>query len=770
VTSGMNESETCDTYITPAVHDSGWNPSNRCIIRREFSITAGRIQGPGQRGSPLRADYVLVHRNKKLAIVEAKKWDLSLTEGVQQAKDYAQRMHVRFTYASNGQGFWEIDMLTGKEKELTISEFPTPEELWERTYESEDEWRDKFSEVPFEDRGGTWTPRYYQDNAVEAALKAIGDGNDRILLTLATGTGKTSIAFQIAWKLFQTRWNRSEGISRRPRILFLADRNILANQAYNSFSAFGEHAMERITPAGIRKKGQVPKNANIFFTIFQTFMSGPDETAFFGEYPEDFFDMVIVDECHRGGANDESTWREILEHFSPSVQLGLTATPKRDDNVDTYAYFGEPVYTYSLKDGISDGFLTPFRVRKISTTSDSYVYSSDDDVLQGKVEEGKEYTEKDFARGVIEIPARMKYRVERFMEFIDQSEKTIIFCPLERHAAAVRDLINQLKKSTDPNYCVRVTSGDGELGEKYLREFQDNERSIPTILTTSRKLSTGVDARNVRHIVLLRTIKSMIEFKQIIGRGTRLYDDKYYFTIHDFVNASEKFQDPEWDGEPVEPEPTEPREPRPSQPRPEKPPRPDVIRIKMSDGKERSIQHMEQTLFYGPDGKPMSSSEFIQSIFGVTLSLFKDEEHLREIWSKPETRKKLMGKLSESGFTKEHIEQAKKLISAEHSDVYDVLSYIAYATPVLTREERALMATNMLIDEFEEDEKLFLNFVLGEYVDHGVEELDVGKLPDLLQLKYGGMNEAVNVFGAPARINEMFVGFQWLLYTKSQPA
>ena len=760
----MNESETCDTYITPAVQDSGWNPGNRCIIRREFSITAGRIQGPGQRGSPLRADYVLVHRNKKLAIVEAKKWDLSLTEGVQQAKDYAQRMHVRFTYSSNGQGFWEIDMLTGEEKELTISEFPTPEELWERTYESEDEWRDKFSEVPFEDRGGTWTPRYYQDNAVEAALKAIGDGNDRILLTLATGTGKTSIAFQIAWKLFQTRWNRSEGVSRRPRILFLADRNILANQAYNSFSAFGEHAMERITPAGIRKKGRVPKNANIFFTIFQTFMSGPDDSAFFGEYPKDFFDMVIVDECHRGGANDESSWRDILEYFSPAIQLGLTATPKRDDNVDTYAYFGEPVYTYSLKDGISDGFLTPFRVRKISTTIDNYVHTSDDTVIQGEIEEGKEYTEKEFARRVIEIQARMKYRVERFMEFIDQSEKTIIFCPTQVHAAAVRDLINQLKTSTDPNYCVRVTANDGELGEKYLREFQDNERSIPTILTTSKKLSTGVDARNVRHIVLLRTIKSMIEFKQIIGRGTRLYDDKYYFTVHDFVNASEKFQDPEWDGEPEPPEPTEPSEPRPSQPRPERPPRPEVIRIKLSDGKERSIQHMEQTLFYGPDGKPMSSSEFIQSIFGVTPSLFKDEEHLREIWSNPETRKKLMQQITESGFTTEHIEQAKKLISAERSDVYDVLSYIAFATPVSTREERALMAANKFIDEFEENEKLFLEFVLGEYVDHGVEELDVGKLPDLLQLNYGGMNEAVSAFGSPARINQVFVGFQELLY------
>ena len=767
MSSGMNESETCDSYITPALYDSGWNTSNQCIIRREFPITAGRIQGPGQRGSSLRADYVLVHRNKKLAIIEAKKWDLSLTEGVQQAKDYAQRMHIRFTYSSNGQGFWEIDMLTGEEKSIPISEFPTPDQLWEKTFEREDEWRDKFSEIPFEDRGGTWTPRYYQDNAVEAAMEAIGEGKDRVLLTLATGTGKTAIAFQICWKLFQSRWNRSEGVSRRPRILFLADRNILANQAYNSFAAFGEHAMERITPDGIRKKGGVPKNANIFFTIFQTFMTGPGETPFFGEYPEDFFDMIIVDECHRGGANDESTWRNILEHFSPSVQLGLTATPKRDDNVDTYAYFGDPVYTYSLKDGINDGFLTPFRVHKIATTMDTYVYTSDDTILQGEIEEGKEYDEKDFAQRRIEIEPRMRARLKIFMDSIDQNEKAIIFCPQQPHAAMARDIINQLKSNNNPNYCVRVTANDGELGEKYLRQFQDNEKSIPTILTTSKKLSTGVDARNVRHIVLLRTIKSMIEFKQIIGRGTRLYDDKYYFTIHDFVNASEKFQDPDWDGDPVEPEPTEPKETREYKPRSQRPPKPEVIRIKLSEGKERSIQHMVQTLFY-KDGKPVSSSEFIQSLFDVTPSLFQDEEELRKIWSSPETRRKLLQQLSESGFTKEHIEQAKKLISAEHSDVYDVLSYIAYATPTITREERALMAANMLIDDFEENEKVFIQFVLGHYVDHGVEELDLEKLPNLLKLKYGDMVDAVPVLGAPSRINQMFIGFQRLLYAKSQ--
>ena len=282
----------------------------------------------GQRGKKLIADYVLEYKNKKLAIIEAKKWDLGYSEGVSQAKNYAKMMQVRFTYSTNGQEFREIDMLTGKERDIAISEFPTPEDLWERTFTDEDEWRDKFATIPFENRGGQWSPRYYQDNAVENALQAIADGKKRILLTLATGTGKTSIAVQITWKLFQTRWSLSEGVMRRPRVLFLADRNILADQAKISFSAFPEDALCRISPSEIRKKGKVPMNANIFFTIFQTFMSGEDGEEYFGDYPEDFFDFVIVDECHRGGANDESNWRGILDHFSPAVQLGLTATPR----------------------------------------------------------------------------------------------------------------------------------------------------------------------------------------------------------------------------------------------------------------------------------------------------------------------------------------------------------------------------------------------------------------------------------------------------------
>ena len=364
--------------------------------------------------------------------------------------------------------------------------------------------------MPFEDKGGQWELRYYQDIAIDRALEAIAAGRDRILLTLATGTGKTAIAFQLSWKLFYSRWNlkdwRAETEpSRRPRILFLADRNILADQAYNAFSAFSDDALVRIDPDTIRKRGQVPKNGNIFFTIFQTFMSGRDAAGqpapSFGDYPPDFFDLIVIDECHRGGANDEGNWRKILDYFAPAVQLGLTATPKRTTNADTYAYFGDPVFIYSLKDGINDGFLTPFKVRQIATTIDDYVYTPDDTAVEGEAEAGKRYTEADFNR-IIEIAERERYRVKLFLSQIDPRQKTLVFCATQDHAAAVRDLINQMKTVPDPDYCVRVTARDGTEGERQLRIFQDNEKTIPTILTTSQKLSTGVDARNIRNIVL----------------------------------------------------------------------------------------------------------------------------------------------------------------------------------------------------------------------------------------------------------------------------
>ncbi len=772
----MNEAETRAEHIDPALKAAGWGVVEGSRILREYPITPGRIERLGRRGKPLVVDYVLVFRNRKLAVVEAKAWDEEMTEGVAQAKNYAEKLAIRYTYATNGKGIYAIDMENGQERETP--RYPTPDELWAMTFANANAWRDRFSAVPFEDKGGSHPSRYYQDIAVERAMEAIAADKPRILLTLATGTGKTFIAFQIAWKLFHSRWNLSREPSRRPRILFLADRNILADQAYNQFSTFPEDAMVRIAPDDIRKKGKVPKNGSLFFTIFQTFMSGPPRdgkpSPYFGEYPPDFFDFIVIDECHRGGANDESNWRDILSYFAPAVQLGLTATPKRKDNVDTYKYFGDPVYVYSLKDGINDGFLTPFKVKQISTTLDEYIYTPDDKLIEGEIESGKLYTETDFNK-IIEIKEREAHRVSLFMEQIDQSEKTLVFCASQDHALAVRDLINQMKSSKDPNYCQRVTANDGELGEQHLRDFQDNEKTIPTILTTSQKLSTGVDARNIRNIVLMRPIRQIIEFKQIIGRGTRLYDGKDYFTIYDFVKAYHHFNDAEWDGEPLEPEPKEPR-PDPTLPPKVREPRDDYgkrqkVKVKLADGKSRMIQHMMVTSFWHPDGTPMSAQQFMEFLFGKIPEFFKNETELRALWSTPDTRVKLLEGLADKGFGKDQLAEMQKIIDAENSDLFDVLAYVAYALPTLTREERAQKAKIIIGTQFNSKQQVFLDFVLSHYVSVGVEELDQNKLTPLLRLKYNdSIADAVSDLGKPDEIGKVFYGFQKYLYLQHAAA
>jgi type I restriction enzyme R subunit len=756
----------------------GWGVMENSRIRREYPITLGRLEGQGRRAKALSADYVLVYRNTKLAVIEAKAWDEPLTLGVAQAKNYAGKLAVRFTYATNGQGVYSIDMQEGTEGE--IPSFPTPDELWKLTFAQQNTWRDRFAAIPFEDRGGYFQSRYYQDIAIDRVLEAIAAGRNRILLTLATGTGKTFIAFQIGWKLFQSRWNLSREPNRRPRILFLADRNILADQAYNAFSAFPEDAMTRITPEDIRKKGKVPKNASLFFTIFQTFMSGPPKdgkpSPYFGDYPPDFFDFIVIDECHRGGANDESTWRGILDYFAPAVQLGLTATPKRQENVNTYAYFGDPVFVYSLKDGINDGFLTPFRVKQLATTLDEYVYTPDDKLIEGEIEAGRRYTETDFNK-IIVIKEREAYRVKLFMEQIDQREKTLVFCATQDHALAVRDLVNQMKTSKDPNYCQRVTADDGELGEQYLRDFQDNEKTIPTVLTTSQKLSTGVDARNIRNIVLMRPINTIVEFKQIIGRGTRLYEGKDYFTIYDFVRAYLHFSDPEWDGEPLEPEPAPPAQPvprppaAPRDPDDEPGPRRQKIRVKLADGKARNIQHMMCTTFWHPDGTPISAQQFMELLFGKLPEFFKDEDELRAIWCDPDTRKKLLQGLAEKGFGHEQLSEMQKIIDAEKSDLFDVLAHVAYASSPQTREERAARARVIISTHFNTKQQVFLDFVLSHYISVGVEELDQDKLTPLLRLKYhNSIADAVSDLGRPDEIGRLFSGFQKYLYEEQAVA
>jgi type I restriction enzyme, R subunit len=789
----MNEADTRANHIDPALAAAGWGQVDGSRILREHSITAGRLQGAGKRARADIADYVLVYRNTKLAVVEAKAWNKPLTEGVGQAKSYAAKLSIRHTYATNGQGIYGIDMHTGLEAE--VARYPTPDELWDMAFgeseaqaaESKSLWRKRFAAVPLEDKGGTWTGRYYQETAITRVLESVAAGNDRVLLTLATGTGKTFIAFQLAWKLFHSRWNLKDwkdGLaadalpSRRPRILFLADRNILANQAYNAFSPFPDDALVRIEPDEIKKKGRVPKNGSVFFTIFQTFMSGPGETPYFGDYPPDFFDFIIIDECHRGGANDEGSWRAILDYFSPAVQLGLTATPKRTLNADTYAYFGDPVYTYSLKDGINDGFLTPFRVKQIVTTLDDYVYTADDRVVLGAVEQGKRYTEKDFNR-VIEIKEREAYRVKLFMDSIDQREKTIVFCATQPHAMLVRDLINQMKTSTAPDYCVRVTADDGKLGEQHLQQFQDNEKTLPTILTTSQKLSTGVDARNVRNIVLMRPVNSMIEFKQIIGRGTRLYDGKDFFTIHDFVKAHHLFSDPEWDGEPIEPvAPAEKKLPEKwpapdatEQPKAREPgtERPEKLVVKLADGKHRTLQHITSTSYWGPDGKPLSPAQFLESLFGTLPEFFKNEDELRTLWADPTTRKALLAGLAEKGFGREPLSEMQRLIEAEKSDLFDVLAYVAFALPTETRASRAERAKAQNALSYGEKQQTFLAFVLDQYVTQGVDELDADKLTPLLKLRYSAIKDAMAELGDAVLVRKAFVGMQRYLYVGQYP-
>ena len=937
----MNEADTRAELIDPKLKASGWGVVAGARILREHTITAGRIQVGGGRGRVLIADYVLAYKGVKLAVVEAKREGLEASEGVQQAKLYAEKLKAAIAYASNGREIYQICMNTGKES--LVADFLSPDEMWDKAYPPESllpftkEWQDKFARIPFEDKSGTWQPRYYQELAIRNTLQAIAQGEARILLTLATGTGKTAIAFQIAWVLFHTRWNLSvienEGSTyqaRRPRILFLADRNILADQAFNAFSAFPEDAMVRIKPSEIRRDGRVPTNGNIFFTIFQSFMAdsagsstagssvgsstaglstagsstgsstegsstavssttgskvtelaevtqidnaygymyilqcsdgsfytgstknlqrrliehredkGAKHTTLhspvkliyyetfsrideafnrekqiqkwsrakkvalinndierlkqlstsknnpkvpefaegnFGQYPKDYFDFIIIDECHRGGANDEGNWRGILDYFSPAVQLGLTATPKRANNVDTYRYFGEPVYIYPLKEGINDGFLTPFKVRRIETTIDEYIYESDDEVIDGEVDADKTYIEKDFNKK-IEIKERENKRVQIFMNTANEDEKTIIFCANQAHAALIRDLVNQNKQaSTAPNYCVRVTADDGEIGEQSLREFQDNEKSLPTVLTTSKKLSTGVDARNIRNIVLLRPVKQMIEFKQIIGRGTRLFDGKDFFTVYDFVDAYQQFSDPEWDGEPEydmgeftgkgviqdvddDGDVDEGRDKTTEKMQ--------KIKIKLADGKEREIIHSITTSFLDADGNPISIELFLHYMFGELPRFFTSEEELRTLWSAPTTRKTLLDKLAEAGFNKEALLTLQKLIDAEKSDLFDVLGYVFNSELKPTsRNTRVIASQEIIYAALDAQQKEFIEFVLKQYIEVGVGELALEKLPRLLEIKYHTIADAKQKLGELENIRLLFSDFQKYLYRQA---
>jgi type I restriction enzyme R subunit len=770
----MNESDTRLHKIDPQLKAAGWGVLDGSRITTEYTFTKGKISQT-QKGKPKRADYVLIYKGVKLAIVEAKSDELSYAEGVDQAKQYADMLSIRFTYATNGNQIWEMDRKTMEEH--FIAAYPSPEELWARTYGDVDEWRDKFNAQPYYDNG-VKQPRYYQETAVRKVLEGIAKGEKRILLTLATGTGKTFIAFQIAYKLFETRWNLRK-TNTRPKILFLADRNVLANQAKNDFGGFKDDAMVRIKPGSVAKNGQVPTNGSVFFTIFQTFMCGPDDSPYFGQYPKDFFDLIIIDECHRGGAKDESNWRGILEYFEPAVQLGLTATPRVDQNVNTYTYFTYHAYEYSLKQGIEDGFLTPFRHINMQSNIDDYIYSPEDEIVSGVVQQGKVYTEEDFYKGNIKIRQRDEARVKEFLAGIGETEKTLVFCATQAHAAEVRDMINAERKKK--GYCQRVTANDGAAGEEYLSEFQDNEKTIPTVLTTSEKLSTGVDARNVRHIVLMRPVNSMIEFKQIIGRGTRIYDGKYYFTIWDFVHAYEKYAQPDWDGEPVCPKcgnnpctcVVKPRghrddvaptwtahddrpEPTPDDPN-------EKLEIVLPDHRVRRIKFINSIMFWGADGKPVSAQKFIEEMFGRLPDFFQSSADLHKMWADPETREALLDKMNEAGYGKDILCDIRKLIDAENCDLLDVLEYIAYATTPIERKERAQRLTGYT-NNLGDAQKQFIEYMINAYVQSGIDELRMDKLKTLLELKFGSVGEGITALGGVPKARQTFKDFQYHLY------
>ncbi len=807
----MDETATRRKKIDPRLYEVGWEqvPQSEILTeQRAYQIAPGHVSPLPQNRHPKKADYILEYRGKKLAVIEAKSDEKDVSEGVAQAKLYAEMLQIRFTYSCNGDEIWAIDMGVKDEKgnylvpstEGPADSFPSPQELWAMTYPEEHPWRDKFNLCAF-NRGGGRMPRYYQENAINNVLNAIADGKKRILLTMATGTGKTYTAFQICWKLYETNWC-NYGVERKPRILFISDRNILANQAKNDFEQFPEDAMERVTPELLHDKkhqDRVPTARHLYFTIFQTVMGNdPTGQPYYKQWTPDFFDLVIIDECHRGGANDESEWRQLMEWFKPAVQLGMTATPRRKVNANTYAYFGEPVYTYSLKQGIEDGFLTPFRVKISTSNIDTYQYDPNDDV-EGNIDPHKVYTKQDFYNGNIEMRQRDVHRVREFLgQMEDPNQKTIIFGSIQKHAMILRDIVNQYKEVPDSNYCVRVTADDGEEGERQLRLFQDNDRLRPTILTTSQKLSTGVDARNVRNIVLMRPVNNMVEFKQILGRGTRLFDGKYYFTIYDFVGASKNFKDPEWDGDPVCPkcgnnpctcypdhQPEEGEFIHDVPPEGYHTPQPcpvcghlpctcpggqrnrNKIKVRLNTSRELTL-HTDWTERVQFGDELLTIEEYIQRLFGALPHFFKNADDLRERWSHPQTREELLRLLEDSGFHEEKLNMIRDFMGYENCDLLDVLEFLAYNTTPIDREKRAEIVRKTTMLKLNNEQKIFIDFILSKYIEFGFKELGNDKLSDFMQMKYHSFSDGMRKLSMrPDEIRNLYLNMQHDMYTAS---
>jgi type I restriction enzyme R subunit len=784
-----NEADTCRKYVLPKLIDSGWDDDPHSFTEQR-TFTDGRIVVSGKkvhRRPQKRADYLLRYtRDFPIAVIEAKGEYKSPGTGLQQAKDYAEILGLKFAYATNGHGIIEFDYLTGLEQEIT--QFPAPSELWERLATSQglDEGKKTRLLTPFNHLSGK-SPRYYQEIAINRAVQAILQGKKRILLTMATGTGKTVVAFQICWKLWSARWNRT-GEYRRPKILYLADRNILIDDPKDkTFAPFGE-ARHKI------ENGVAVKSREMYFAIYQAIAKDERRPGLYREYASDFFDLIIVDECHRGSAKDESNWREILEYFHPAYQLGMTATPLRNDNIDTYQYFGNPIYIYSLRQGIEDGFLAPYRVHRVITTVDAAGWRPDAGELDrfGREIPDGEYITKDFER-IIALKARTQAIARHLSDFLkktDRFAKTIVFCVDQDHADEMRRALNNLNSDLVQqysDYVCRVTAIEADIGRGHLSRFQELETLTPVILTTSQLLTTGVDAPTCKNIVLARVIGSMTEFKQIIGRGTRVRDDydKYYFSILDYTgSATRHFADPDFDGEPaliteeeidengqvtgeeivqpeepveggeiVEPEPPVLEEPPPHEPR----------KFYVDGGFFEIAAHLVYEL--DADGKKLRVVKYTDYTADNVRTLYPNAAAFREQWANPEQRSLIIESLAGRGIDFKELAEAT---GQPDADPFDLLCHVAYNAPLRTRRERAdrlRLDKKDFFDRYGPEAKAILHELLEIYADHGPAQFSI---PDVLKVPpistHGNVTEIAAFFGGPEPLREAVHQLQTLLY------
>lgn len=779
-----NEADTCRRYVVPRLQAAGWdNDSYR--INEQVTFTDGRIIVAGRRGHRRpgkRADYVLRYRaDFPIAVVEAKPTYATPADGLQQAKDYAEILGLKFAYATNGEGIVEFDYLTGLER--NIGAFPTPDELWSRLNQRE-QLSPRATELvlaPAYHQLGR-LPRYYQEIAISRAVQAIAQGVPRVLITMATGTGKTEVAFQICWKLWSSGWNRI-GQNRKPRILYLADRNILVEDPMSkTFAPLGD-ARHRIS-------GQAVHGREMYFATYQAIARDERRPGLYREYASDFFDLIIVDECHRGSARDDSNWREILEYFQPAFQIGMTATPRRQENADSYDYFGDPIYTYSLRQGIEDGFLAPYRVHRIVTTWDAAGWRPNQGELDrfGREIPDEEYHTNDFER-VVSLRARTEAVARHLTEYLrrtDSFAKTIVFCVDQEHASEMRQALNNLNSDfaqENPDYVCRVTADEGEIGRGHLSHFQDVERRTPVILTTSQLLTTGVDAPTVKNIVLLRVIGSMTEFKQIIGRGTRVRDEygKLFFSILDYTGtATRMFADPEFDGDPsIETEQVIDEEGEPVGEEDVVVPEPELAeggaveppddqdgprqKYYFDEGQVEIAAHLVYEL--DPDGNQLRVVQFTDYTADKVRSLFRNAAELRGEWADPDRRRDIIERLAERGIDFDDLADAANQPDA---DPLDLICHLAFNAPLRTRRERAQRLRSERQDFFDQygpDARAILDELLDKYTEHGTAQFVI---PDVLEVPpinaHGNVIEIARRFGGVEQLRNAVVQLQTLLY------